>query len=117
MIAPLARTDHIVGNHGLCERDANWGWWSKNIGDGCSGQVVIRSNKNHRYLAVVMGGPEMAEISTTASGLSPAEHHSHLRRALIASTVGTTIEWYDFLLYGTVTGLVFGKVFFPGRIR
>jgi MFS family permease len=32
---------------------------------------------------------------------------------LIASTVGTTIEWYDFLLYGTVTGLVFGKVFFP----
>ena len=56
----------------------------------------------------------MAELSTTASGLSPAEHHRHLRRALIASTVGTTIEWYDFLLYGTVTGLVFAKVFFPG---
>ena len=37
-----------------------------------------------------------------------------MRRALIASTVGTTIEWYDFLLYGTVTGLVFGKLFFPG---
>ncbi len=32
---------------------------------------------------------------------------------MIASTVGTTIEWYDFLLYGTVTGLVFGKLFFP----
>ena len=32
---------------------------------------------------------------------------------LIASTVGTTIEWYDFLLYGTVTALVFGKLFFP----
>ena len=59
----------------------------------------------------------MAELSTTTSGLSPAEHHRHLRRALIASTVGTTIEWYDFLLYGTVTGLVFGKVFFPGRIH
>ena len=37
-----------------------------------------------------------------------------LRRAVIASTVGTTIEWYDFLLYGQVTGLVFGKLFFPG---
>jgi MFS family permease len=36
-----------------------------------------------------------------------------LRRAVIASTVGTTIEWYDFLLYSTVTGLVFGKLFFP----
>ncbi|HET6609211.1 MAG TPA: MFS transporter [Rhodopila sp.] len=50
---------------------------------------------------------------TPLSGLSEAEHDRHLRRALIASTVGTTIEWYDFLLYGTVTGLVFGKVFFP----
>jgi len=32
---------------------------------------------------------------------------------LIASTVGTTIEWYDFLLYGTVSALVFGPIFFP----
>src|SRR6185312_13323100 len=51
--------------------------------------------------------------AVTPDGLSEAEHKAHLRRALIASTVGTTIEWYDFLLYGTVTGLVFGKVFFP----
>ena len=36
-----------------------------------------------------------------------------MRRAVIASTVGTTIEWYDFLLYSVVTGLVFGKLFFP----
>jgi MFS family permease len=45
-----------------------------------------------------------------------AEHGAHLRRAVVASTVGTTIEWYDFLIYGTMTGLVFGKVFFF-RIR
>ena len=32
---------------------------------------------------------------------------------MIASTIGTTIEWYDFLLYSTVTGLVFAKLFFP----
>ncbi len=48
------------------------------------------------------------------SGLSDSEHRAHLRRAMIASTVGTTIEWYDFLLYGQVTALVFGKLFFPG---
>ena len=36
-----------------------------------------------------------------------------MRKAVIASTVGTTIEWYDFLLYSVVTGLVFGKLFFP----
>jgi MFS family permease len=56
----------------------------------------------------------MAALSTAASGLSESEHNRQLRRALLASTIGTTIEWYDFLLYGTVTGLVFGKVFFPG---
>jgi MFS family permease len=62
--------------------------------------------------------PTREEIALTsaeiaASPLSDAEHRSQLRRAVIASTVGTTIEWYDFLLYGTVTGLVFGKLFFP----
>src|SRR6516165_3532271 len=53
--------------------------------------------------------------TTIALGpMSEAEHQSALRRAVIASTVGTTIEWYDFLLYSTVTGLVFNKVYFPG---
>src|SRR3954466_2768534 len=57
----------------------------------------------------------MMSTSTSAyGGMSEAEHDRHLRQGLIASTVGTTIEWYDFLLYGTVTGLVFGKLFFPG---
>ena len=45
--------------------------------------------------------------------MSDAEHRAQLRRALIASTVGTTIEWYDFLLYGTASALVFGPLFFP----
>ena len=55
----------------------------------------------------------MTTAEITASGLSETEHNRQMRRALIASTVGTTIEWYDFLLYGQVTGLVFGKLFFP----
>src|SRR5438067_1235236 len=41
------------------------------------------------------------------------ERARHLRRAIIASTVGTTIEWYDFFLYSTVTPLVFAQLFFP----
>jgi MFS family permease len=56
----------------------------------------------------------MTAMDATAGGMTDVEHDRQLRRALIASTVGTTIEWYDFLLYGTVTGLVFGKLFFPG---
>src|SRR6185437_11708452 len=45
--------------------------------------------------------------------LSADEQRRQLRRAVIASTVGTTIEWYDFFLYSIVTGLVFAKLFFP----
>jgi metabolite-proton symporter len=45
--------------------------------------------------------------------LTPTEHQVQLRRAVIASTIGTAIEWYDFFLYSTVTGLVFAKLFFP----
>src|SRR6202000_72377 len=36
-----------------------------------------------------------------------------LRRVIVASLIGTTIEWYDFFLYGTAAALVFGKLFFP----
>src|ERR1700723_607175 len=43
-----------------------------------------------------------------------AEHRAHLRRAVVASPVGTTIEWYDFLIYSTMTGRGLGKVFFAG---
>ena len=42
-----------------------------------------------------------------------AEHHKQLTRAVIASTIGTAIEWYDFFIYGIVAGLVFGQLFFP----
>src|SRR5690349_2687182 len=55
----------------------------------------------------------MTAADLSAHNLSEFEHRAHLRRAMIASTVGTTIEWYDFLLYGQVTALVFGKLFFP----
>ncbi len=55
----------------------------------------------------------MTALDITAGPLPEADHQAQLRRALVASTVGTTIEWYDFLLYSTMTGLVFGKLFFP----
>jgi metabolite-proton symporter len=55
----------------------------------------------------------MAISNTNPAPLSSSEHQLQLRRAVIASTIGTAIEWYDFFLYSTVTGLVFAKLFFP----
>src|SRR5882724_8990633 len=42
-----------------------------------------------------------------------AEHRRQLRRAVLAGAVGTAIEWYDFFLYSTITGLVFARLYFP----
>jgi metabolite-proton symporter len=55
----------------------------------------------------------MTSTHVTAGRLPDSEHQIQLRRAVIASTIGTAIEWYDFFLYSTVTGLVFAKLFFP----
>src|ERR1700724_819324 len=55
----------------------------------------------------------MTTVDNASTLLSEADPRAQLRRAVIASTVGTTIEWYDFLLYSIVTGLAFGKLFFP----
>ena len=54
-------------------------------------------------------------MATTYGSLPEAEHSAQLRKAVIASTVGTAIEWYDFFLYGTAAGLVFGKLYFPNH--
>src|SRR4051794_35744978 len=42
-----------------------------------------------------------------------AQHPSSVKKVVLASFIGTTIEWYDFFLYGTASALVFNKIFFP----
>jgi metabolite-proton symporter len=44
---------------------------------------------------------------------TPVSGDASIRKIAIASFIGTTIEWYDFFLYGTASALVFGKLFFP----
>lgn len=48
-----------------------------------------------------------------ASAASAPPTPTNLRRIVAASLIGTTIEWYDFFLYGSAAALVFNKLFFP----
>ncbi|WP_206659579.1 MFS transporter [Hansschlegelia zhihuaiae] len=52
----------------------------------------------------------------TADGLSVPTSRSEdkeMKRIVWASVLGTVVEWYDFLIYGTAAALVFNKLFFP----
>ena len=53
--------------------------------------------------------------AATYGTLSASEHSSQLRKAVIAATIGTAIEWYDFFIYGTAAGLILGKLYFPNE--
>src|SRR5262245_34231101 len=48
-----------------------------------------------------------------ARSLNDAERQQQIRKAALASVVGTSIEWYDFFLYNTAAAIVFKDVFFP----
>lgn len=57
--------------------------------------------------------PNEARAATQAAGT--VEHQRQIRKAAFASTVGTSIEWYDYFLYGTAAALVFPHLFFPNQ--
>ena len=44
---------------------------------------------------------------------SPVEKTTEIKRIVVSSVIGTAVEWYDFLIYGTASALVFNKLFFP----
>ncbi|HEY7810627.1 MAG TPA: MFS transporter [Allosphingosinicella sp.] len=45
--------------------------------------------------------------------MASTDEKTPLRRVVMASLIGTTIEWYDFFLYGSAAALIFNKLFFP----
>ena len=43
----------------------------------------------------------------------PPPEYNQIVKVAFASMIGTSIEWYDYFLYGTAAALVFNKLFFP----
>jgi metabolite-proton symporter len=58
---------------------------------------------------VVVGNDDVA----LSLKIDPAGQRAQVRRAALASSIGTTTEWYDFFLYNTAAALVFPHLFFP----
>ena len=52
-------------------------------------------------------------VQALGSGESDQGRASSMPQIVSASVIGTMVEWYDFLLYGTAAALVFNKLFFP----
>src|SRR3954466_7940251 len=61
----------------------------------------------------LQGGETLMSTGVERLGGEREGDTQSLRQVALASFIGTTIEWYDFFLYGTAAALVFDKLFFP----
>lgn len=50
---------------------------------------------------------------TVTASIHATHTKRDIRKVAVASLIGTTIEWYDFLIYGTMAGVIFNLYFFP----
>src|SRR5258708_26742623 len=63
---------------------------------------------------LLWGGNSMAYVHATGAGRASGNYEQRqLIRAVIASTIGTTVEWYDAILYALLVPFYLGHLFFP----
>ena len=54
----------------------------------------------------------MSRLVPDGPSAARAPESRERRRVVLATIVGTTVEWYDFFIYASAAGLVFGQLFF-----
>jgi MFS family permease len=102
---PSIKTGHFPGQGGKA------GFLSgKSRHAPCIHYIGTRSSKEELFLWLFNQEWEMS-IAAIMSDTRTAS--SKMRSIVFASSVGTIIEWYDFLIYATAAALVFNKAFFP----
>src|SRR5215469_9598634 len=62
---------------------------------------------------MALSGVEQLDALPAGAVHDVADERSRMRMVMLSSVIGTTVEWYDFLLYGTAAALLFNKLFFP----
>ena len=73
------------------------------------------ANTEHRQVNPAPGPCPPHQTNGVMMSVQEVTREQAVRHATVASVVGTTIEWYDFFLYGTAAALVFPQLFFPGQ--
>jgi MHS family shikimate/dehydroshikimate transporter-like MFS transporter len=66
-----------------------------------------------RAVAGIVLGPIMSVAGHLPVIESQDEQTTEMKRIVVSSVIGTAVEWYDFLIYGIASALVFNKLFFP----
>ena len=86
---------HVVRPEGACCLPSEHGHGAERP-SSAPGAGVVMSTAEHA------GGGELFAVRVTG-----------MKKVVISSVIGTAVEWYDFLIYGTASALVFTKLFFP----
>jgi MHS family shikimate/dehydroshikimate transporter-like MFS transporter len=66
-----------------------------------------------RVLDAAREGHIMSTVEHVSRAQNPSDQATEMTRIVASSAIGTAVEWYDFLIYGTATALVLNKLFFP----
>src|SRR5689334_11728378 len=85
--------------------------------DGRPGRLARRLYRAEWKFISQSGCPLMLDAVLPSEAIriagSGAVTTAERRQIVWSSVIGTTVEWYDFLIYGTASALVFNKLFFP----